>query len=153
APRGRHSAKMGTANHTIMLAADYFELLGVLEPTEMSRKWLQVLEAREGLSAVALRTDDAAAAAAELQAVGIAAGEAVSFARPVDMPDGSRSEAAFVTTYLPDEAAPPLWLFCCQHLSRHITWASALLRHENTAYAIDHLAVVTASPAVDAAPA
>jgi catechol 2,3-dioxygenase-like lactoylglutathione lyase family enzyme len=32
-PRAVHSATMGTANHTIMLEHDYFELLAVLTPT------------------------------------------------------------------------------------------------------------------------
>lgn len=32
-PRGYHSAHMGSANHTIMLQHDYFELLGIINPT------------------------------------------------------------------------------------------------------------------------
>jgi hypothetical protein len=35
-PKGVHSAAMGSANHTIMLRRDYFELLTVVAPTERS---------------------------------------------------------------------------------------------------------------------
>ncbi|MCA3314921.1 MAG: VOC family protein, partial [Roseomonas sp.] len=34
APRGVHSAHMGTGNNCVMLEKDYFEILGVLNPTE-----------------------------------------------------------------------------------------------------------------------
>jgi catechol 2,3-dioxygenase-like lactoylglutathione lyase family enzyme len=151
APRGLHSATQGTANHTIMLKEDYFELLGVLNPTANSAKWIDFLAGREGLAAVALRTDDAAGAAAELREGGIEASEPASFSRPVDLPDGGKSAAAFVTTHLPAESVPGLRLFCCQHLTREVTWLPSLTSHANTAYAIDHLLVVSAQPAAEAA--
>ena len=42
-PRAVHSAHMGTANHTIMLARDYFEVLGVLAPTKADARWRNAL--------------------------------------------------------------------------------------------------------------
>jgi hypothetical protein len=152
-PRGRHSAKMGTGNHTIMLEKDYFELLGVLEPTELSQKWIELAKAREGLSALALRTDDAAGAATEMRAIGVAASDPLDFSRPVDLPGGGKAEAAFRTTHLPDEAAPHLRLFCCQHLTRDNVWVPSLTTHANTAYGIDHFALVTEAPQAEALPA
>jgi hypothetical protein len=136
-----------------MLKEDYFELLGVLEPTELSRKWLELLKTREGLSALALRTDDAAGAAAEMRAVGIAASDPLEFSRPVDLPDGSKAEAAFRTTHIPEDAAPDLRLFCCQHLTRQNTWIPSLTEHANTASGLDHFAFVSATPEAAAAPA
>ena len=46
-PRGTHSAKMGSANYTIMLDPDYFELLGVLVETEHNAPARAFLEKRE----------------------------------------------------------------------------------------------------------
>jgi len=47
-PRAVHSAHMGTANHTIMLERDYFELLGVLAPTEANVQWRRLWLAARG---------------------------------------------------------------------------------------------------------
>src|SRR5260370_40302402 len=48
-------------------------------------------------SSVALQTDDADKAAAEMRSVGIALSEPLGFARPVELPDGRIGEAAFRT--------------------------------------------------------
>lgn len=42
-PIGRHPDHMGTANHTIMLADTYLELLGVLKETEANARWRAAL--------------------------------------------------------------------------------------------------------------
>src|SRR6476659_6941461 len=41
APRGTHSAHMGTGNYTIMFDPDYMELLGVLTPNAPARSFLE----------------------------------------------------------------------------------------------------------------
>ena len=110
-PRGTHSAHMGTGNHTIMMERDYFELMGVLAPTDANLRWREILARREGMSGVALKTDSAAKAAAEMRSAGIAAADPVHFSRPVSMPDGSMAEAAFDTTQFPPEA-PSAWRKC-----------------------------------------
>ncbi len=49
APRGLHTAVMGTANHTIMLGEDYLELIGVVAETErnlQSREFLEIARRR-----------------------------------------------------------------------------------------------------------
>jgi hypothetical protein len=53
-PRGKHSAQMGTANHTIMLQDDYVELVGILQPTEANARRRAALKRREGLNEIAL---------------------------------------------------------------------------------------------------
>jgi hypothetical protein len=100
---------------------------------------------------VALQTDDADEAAAEMRSVGIALSEPLGFVRPVELPDGRIGEAAFRTTQFPAGAAPGFHLFCCQHLTPETTWIPELLQHANTAYGIDHLTVLSAAPLSDAA--
>ena len=148
--RGTHSAHKGTANHTIMFERDYFELLGVVAPTPANAIQRALLDAREGLAAVALRTMNADQAAAELQSAGIALSDPRGFSRPVELPDGRSGEAAFRTTQFPDGAAPGSHLFCCQHLTPETTWLPELLHHDNTVWGLDHLAVLSPQPLADA---
>lgn len=62
-PRGLHSDYLGTANHTIMFEDDYVELLGVLAATEFNQPTRAFLAHGAGLERLAMRTDDAEAAA------------------------------------------------------------------------------------------
>lgn len=145
-PRGTHSAHMGTGNHTVMMERDYFELMGVLAPTDANLRWREILARREGMSGVALKTDSAAKAAAEMRSAGIAAADPVHFSRPVSMPDGSMAEAAFDTTQFPPEATPGGRMFCCQHLTPQAAWVPSLLRHDNGAFGLAEVLLATDDP-------
>ena len=87
-PKGVHSAAMGSANHTIMLQKDYFELLTVLVPTERNQRWSDALDVGGGAAGVALTTDDAGAAHAHWRAQGLDPKEPIQFARNVVRADG-----------------------------------------------------------------
>ncbi|WP_343671377.1 VOC family protein [Paraburkholderia heleia] len=149
-PLGRHSANRGTGNHTIMLEHGYFELLGVLEQTPLSEKWLDALEKGEGLSSIALATDDADAAVEELRASGFKAQDAASFSRPVSLPDGTYADARFRTARFPEGTAPHVGLFCCRHETPEYVWLAPLLNHANSAYGIDCVIVTSDLPGQDA---
>jgi catechol 2,3-dioxygenase-like lactoylglutathione lyase family enzyme len=151
APRGLHPPDHGTGNHTVMLEREYVELMGVITPTPSNERWRRALAAREGLAAVALQTQSADAAAAEMNADGVALSTPEDFARPVVLPDGTKSQAAFRTTQFPPGVAPGFHLFCCEHRTRHITWLPELLRHANGAVALDHLLAASDDPRADAA--
>ena len=150
-PRGYHSAHMGTANHTIMLRDDYFELLGVVAPTEQNAPFRADIARGEGLSAVALQTDDADKACAEIRGMGIAASDVVAFARPVDLPGGGKGEAAFRVTHFPDNTLPGLHLFVCGQLTRDTVWIPELLEHPNGAQGLAALVMACADPEAMAA--
>jgi catechol 2,3-dioxygenase-like lactoylglutathione lyase family enzyme len=151
APRGVHPPDHGTGNHTVMLEREYVELMGVITPTPSNERWRRALVAREGLAALALQTQSADAAAAEMNADGVALSTPEDFARPVVLPDGTKSQAAFRTTQFPPGVAPGFHLFCCEHRTRHITWLPELLRHANGAVALDHLLAASEDPRADAA--
>ncbi|MBL6458134.1 VOC family protein [Belnapia sp. T6] len=151
APRGTHSPHMGTGNNCIMLKSDYFELLGVLAPTEANARWREMLETREGISAIALRAHDADAGAAEIAARGVATLPVQQFGRPVAMPDGSQAETRFRTFHLAEPPVPGLRLFACQHLTPEATWIPGLMDHANTAEALAGIEVLAADPAAAAA--
>ncbi|MDB5374393.1 MAG: Glyoxalase-like protein, partial [Belnapia sp.] len=151
APRGTHSPHMGTGNNCVMLRRDYFELLGVLTPTELNARWREMLRTREGISAIALRAHDAAAGAAEVTARGVPTLPVQQFGRPVAMPDGSLAETRFHTFHLREMPAPGLRLFACQHLTPEATWVPGLMEHANTAEALDAIEVLARDPAAAAA--
>lgn len=145
-PRGYHSAHMGTANHTIMLQDDYFELLGVVAPTEQNQRFREEIARGEGLSAVALQTDDADAACAEIRGMGLAASDVVAFSRPVDLPGGGQGEAAFRVTHFPDGLLPGVHLFVCGQLTRDTVWIPELMSHPNGALGLAALVMACTEP-------
>ena len=151
-PRGMHSASKGTANYTIMFPEDYFELLGVLVPTELNANRREMLARMgQGLHAVACRIDDAEAAATALGALGIATQGLGSFSRPVPLPDGSEGIAAFSTVAFTPDETPRGMVFMCQHKTRDTVWLPELLGHANTACGLGAVLTVSDAPAADAA--
>ncbi len=152
-PRGTHSAHMGTANYTLMLGEDYLELLGVVAPTERNAPTRALLEKREGIERAAFTTTDAAAGVAALRARGLAQSIGpTDFSRPVDLADGTKTEAKFSTFQWPiDERPGGLRIFACQHFTRAAVWLPELTTHANGAHRIDHVEMLSADPAAAAA--
>ncbi len=148
APRGVHTAAMGTANHTIMLAEDYIELIGVVADTERNAPTREFLKARgEGIERSAFTTTSAADGVAEITARGLAGTGPFDFGRPVDLPDGRKTEAKFRTFLWPLNDRPGgMRIFACEHLTREAVWFPELTRHANTATRIDRVELVSASP-------
>lgn len=137
-PRGLHSASKGTANHTVMLSHnDYFELLGVINPTpenEPRRALLQ--QGGEGLYAMAGRIEDAEDGKQRLHEQGIAVRNVQRFDRPVMLPDGSEGVAAFSIFSFAPEQVPVGIAFVCQHHTRETVWLPHLMNHPNGAVAL-----------------
>jgi Glyoxalase-like domain len=139
-PRGVHSAPMGTANTTVLFGdGTYLEALGVLRPTGNNLAVRSVLAEREGPYGLAFKTDDADAAAAEFAEAGIGPGVALAFARPVDLPSGSR-EAAFRVARTDPEHTPGTWLFVCQHRTPEVTWRTDYIEQPNGAHGLAEVA-------------
>lgn len=146
-PRGTHSAHMGSGNYTIVFGDDYLELLGILVPTDHNRPLAAFLEKREGIERTAFTTDDAAGGVAELRARGIKGEGPLSFSRPVDLPDGTKGEAAFNIFGWPrDEAPAGMRIFACQHLTRPTVWIPELQKHANGAQGLVRIEVLAAQP-------
>jgi catechol 2,3-dioxygenase-like lactoylglutathione lyase family enzyme len=146
-PRGTHSPQMGTANYTIMLGEDYLELLGVLAATEQNKPTRDLLARREGIERTAFTTDDAAAGAEELKRRGLTPLGPVHFGRPVDLPNGQKSEARFNVFRWPlNEAPGGMRIFACQHLTRDTVWIPELQRHANGATRIAAIEILSADP-------
>jgi len=118
-PRGFHS--IGSQNHCIMLGSTYIELLAA----PVAHPWLDYyrgfLERHgDGLAAIALATDDAARAYAELKDQGARA--PMDLSRPVE-----GGVARFRLVQIRDN------LFVCQHLTRELVWRPEWQKHANGA--------------------
>lgn len=135
-PRGYHS--LGSQNHCIMFERDYIELMAVPKPHPAFQYFSDFLARGEGVGAIALATDDAEGAHAELTQSGIAAEAPLDLSRPVE----GLGEARFRLVQLPPDQTPGCRMFLCQHLTREIVWRREYQSHSVGATEIAAVAVV-----------
>ena len=139
-PRGYHT--LGSQNHCLMFATDYIELLAVPIPHPAMQYFTDFLASGEGLAAIALATDDANGAHAELAKAGIEADAPLDFSRPVILPQGAR-DASFRIVQLPPAATPGGRTFLCQHFTRDVVWRPGYLDHTLGVTGISGIAVIS----------
>ena len=140
-PRGFQS--LGSQNHCIMFGRDYLELMALpAVPPAAFQYFADFLSKGEGVGALALATDDAAAAYVELTQTGIAAEAPLALSRPV----GDLGEARFTLVQLPPAETPGFRTFLCQHHTREIVWRPEYQRHANGAEGIGSVSVATPDP-------
>ncbi|MCL6708733.1 VOC family protein [Pseudomonas sp. R2.Fl] len=149
----------GTENACVFLAdGTYLEPLGVGDPAtcEEAARAGNVFVARhrafrfrrgEGLSAIAIATDDAAGDDRRFREAGLSAGDILNFSRPVKMPDGGESLAAFRLAFAADLRAPDFFLFNCQRINPLPADKSALTRHDNGVVSLKAVAIAEENPA------
>ncbi len=148
-PIGRHD-NTGTANHCVMFEDDFFELFGILTPTDFNKPWAAAVAEREGLWAACFTSADIPATYAAFKAVGFNPTEPKDFSRPVELPGGAL-QARFTLTYLEPDAVEGIRLFACIHHTPELVWRPEYLGHPNAATAISHLTIAVDDPAAAAA--
>ena len=132
APLGNHVGK-ATANHCIMFADSYLELLGINEPEHPDTLGLDAfLEARgEGLVKIALGTPDADAARADIEAQGFSPTGPDDLARPLtDRPDAI---VRFRNLQIPEKETGGLGTFLCGHKTPELMRPPGTMDHGNAA--------------------
>lgn len=148
-PRGRHVG-WGTANHCVMLEADYLELLGIVDASAFTNDLDRFLERREGLLGVVVGSRDAELTRAAWKAAGAEPEPVRDLGRLLEVEDGP-VELRFRNVMLPAAATGGLNLFACQHLTPERLRRPAWLAHPNGARAIRSCTVAAADPAPVAA--
>ncbi|MBO3760237.1 VOC family protein [Ciceribacter sp. L1K22] len=169
AARARHAAlgftvaadarhPFGTENACVFFAdGTYLEPLGVAsrEECEAAAKAGNVFVARdqafrfrcgEGLSGIAITTNDAVDDDVRYREAGLSAGAILEFSRPVRMPDGSESRASFRLTFAADLRAPDFFLFNCERIDPLPADRGSLTVHQNGATGIRSVVVVEENP-------
>jgi catechol 2,3-dioxygenase-like lactoylglutathione lyase family enzyme len=141
---GRHHT--GTRNQTLILDANYLELLFVPPEQKAASRFHRFADSYEGPVAVALQTGDSGAVHADLQAVGVNAEPPVSGGRPVLLPEGA-ADAAWKNTQFPDGMPAVPSFFTCGHLTRELVYRAQWQDHPNGARRISALLAVHPDPA------
>lgn len=144
APQGRHHR--GTRNQTIILDANYLELLYFPEELKAESRFSGYDDAYEGPVATALQTTDSTAVHQELARLGITADDPQSGGRPVHLPEGSE-DAAWINTNFPAGLLGVPDFFTCGHLTRHLVYRPQWQDHANGARRIESLVAVHPDPA------
>jgi catechol 2,3-dioxygenase-like lactoylglutathione lyase family enzyme len=130
-PRSRHPA-LGSENHCIIMHGDYIELLSPGDHPG-TRYFAEFADARSGMAALALRSEDIEATKAILTRSRIGVGETLTFTRPAVMPEGSVMTAEFSVTMIDQDLTPGGMLFGCQHHTPQHIWVTGYEKHPNSA--------------------
>jgi catechol 2,3-dioxygenase-like lactoylglutathione lyase family enzyme len=144
-PRGFHK-KLGTANHLMIFDRDYFEILGIVEPTPYNAERREWLKNGGGLANVALATDGADLACEAFKAAGLNPDAPLDFDRAVEV-GGKTEHAKFRTVRIPKTNMPVVGFFICEHLTPQFVYRSEWAKHPNGARGIAGVTVIAEQPA------
>lgn len=100
----------------------------------------------EGLSAIAMGSDDADADDVTFRAEGLSAGDLLQFSRQMRLPEGSEITATFKLAFAADLRAPDFHAFTCQRIDMPAADRSALEKHANGAIGIKSVILTESSP-------
>ncbi|HMR30360.1 MAG TPA: VOC family protein [Geminicoccaceae bacterium] len=144
-PRGRHVG-WGTANHCLMLAEGYVELLGIVDPAGFDNGLGRLLEQREGLLGLALGTGDPEGIHAAWSRNGLDPEPPRRLTRMLELPEGE-VELAFRNVMPGRQATAGVNLFACGHLTPQLLRRPAWTAHPNGALALVGCTIVASDPA------
>jgi hypothetical protein len=146
-PRMYHP--FGTANNLIMFRSSFLELLGVVDRAQLhgiGRLLSDLLENKEGVSHFALQTTDAVADREEFLAKGLRPSAVSDFVRPVELPDGTKTQAEVSVCTLDYEQTPRVMLFVSQQHVASAVWVPRWQEHPNGALDIASITIVADRP-------
>ena len=148
----------GTENACVFFADDtYLEPLGIgnREDCEAAARNGNVFVARylayrfrrgEGLSAVVVKTADAAEDDHLYREDGLSAGDLLAFSRQMTLGDGTALEASFKLAFAADLRAPDFLLFSCQRMIALPSDRGRLLIHANGTSGLARIVLVEENP-------
>jgi hypothetical protein len=143
-PRGFHR-KLGTANQLMIFDGDYFEILGIVEPTEFNAERREWIKGGGGLANVALATDGADLAYDAFKKAGLEPDPPLPFDRAVEV-EGKTEHAAFRTIRIPKTHMPVVGFFVCEHLTPQFVYRAEWAKHPNGARGIRGVTVIAEQP-------
>lgn len=155
APTGKHP--WGTSTSLITFERSALELMSIYDDTlldshavgtfQFGRHMAEALAEREGVSLVALYSEDAPADRARAEARGLAAQGRVDFRRRVKIPGADWDEAVVTLEILLDPALPRASNFLCQQHRPELIWVPEWLLHPNGALGFAGITYATSDPA------
>jgi len=147
-PKSGH-ADLGSQNRCIIMHGDYIELLSPGDHAA-TMYFSDFIKTREGMAALALRTDDAAASRQTLEKSRFAVSEPLEVSRRLIVPSGAEETARFTVAMIEPEQTPGGLLFACQqHTPQHI-WTIGYEKHPNQAERISAVVFGASEPSKSA---
>jgi catechol 2,3-dioxygenase-like lactoylglutathione lyase family enzyme len=100
----------------------------------------------EGLSAIVVKTEDAAEDHERYMEEGLSGGRVLEFSRQFRFPDGRTAEGAFRLAFAADFRAPDFFAFACQRINPLPADRGALLEHANGATGLARTVLTEENP-------
>ncbi|MCB1497070.1 MAG: VOC family protein [Bauldia sp.] len=154
-PEARHP--FGTANSVVQLEGGYLELLAIDDEARIAEPAgdgfsfaafnRDYLEAREGLSMLALRSADPAGDRADFARHGLPVYAPFRFERQARAPDGTETDLAFSLTFTGNRQIRDAGFFTCRNERPGNFWRPAYQAHANGAARIEAVVMVARDPA------
>lgn len=153
----RHHHPWGTDNHLLMFPENFIEVISIYDDSKLDltnergfafgRFISNSIERREGISLVALHSEDARADHALMEERGVENDGIVDFRRVAHRPDGSEEEAVVSLVMLINSECPAISHFFCHQHKPHLVWVEEWMQHPNGANAITAVSYVAQDPA------
>ncbi|MCB1486982.1 MAG: VOC family protein, partial [Bauldia sp.] len=154
-PEAKHP--FGTANSLVQLGGSFIELLAIADKDKIPEAAgdafsfaafnRDYLEAREGISMLALKSDDPARNRADFAERGLPAYAPFRFGRTARAPDGEEKDVAFSLTFTGDRRIRDAGFFTCKNEHPENFWRPAYQTHGNGATRIEAVVMVARDPA------
>ena len=156
APTRKGLHPWGTGTQLVLFPDNFIELMDIENRAlidhaspdgfRFGRFIADFLARREGISMIALHSDDAKADLAAVSARGVANRGLVDFRRDVVLPNGSKDQAVVTLAMLIDDE-PQLSHFICHQHRPEFVWVRDWMDHPNGAVAIVSVTYAAAQPA------
>ncbi|MGB1238672.1 MAG: VOC family protein [Pseudomonadales bacterium] len=153
----RHHHPWGTDNHLLMFPDNFIELISVYDERKLDLKNEKgfafgrfiddSIRRREGISLVALHSEDARADHQMLEQRGVENQGIVDFRRVAHRPDGSEEEAVVSLVMLINSECPAISNFFCHQHKPELVWVEEWMNHPNGANAITAVSYIAPEPA------
>lgn len=152
----RHHHPWGTDNHLLMFPDNFIELISIYDHSKLDLKnerdfafgrfISDAIERREGISLVALHSEDARADHQLMEQRGVENNGIVDFRRIAHRPDGSEEEAVVSLVMLINSPQPAISHFFCHQHKPHLVWVDEWMQHPNGANGITAVSYIAEQP-------
>lgn len=153
----RHHHPWGTDNHLLMFPENFIELISIYDSSKLDltnekgfafgRFISDSIERKEGISLVALHSEDAREDHRLLEQRGVENQGIVDFRRIAHRPDGSEEEAVVSLVMLINSKTPTISHFFCHQHKPDLVWVKDWMTHPNGANGITAVCYVASNPA------
>ena len=152
----RHHHPWGTDNHLLMFPENFIEVISIYDRSTLDMKnergfafgrfISNSIERREGISLVALHSEDARQDHQLMEERGVENNGIVDFRRVAHRPDGTEEEAVVSLVMLINSETPSISHFFCHQHKPELVWVKDWMNHPNGANGITCVTYIAHDP-------